>query len=186
MGIQVHAKFQRNRPSPYRDTAGGTFVSPLRWHAPRATMGTDIIRHWSQTWQEGWGYPPKKAACQSGIRFQRYKKRDYMVVTPLKSMTTAGGPLILRFLVYISRNSLRASRSLVIILSCVVVIIAKGSEKFCGDVSFASPVYHMSQYLLNINASLWLKVFGLLEFNVKSIGICSLRPPVIYILPNRF
>ena len=32
---------------------------------------------------------------------------------PLKSVTTAGRPLILRFLVYISRNSLRASRSLV-------------------------------------------------------------------------
>ena len=78
-----------------------------------------MIRHWSHTRQKGWGYPPKKTACQSGLRFQRYK--------PLKSVTTAGRraggpagrragrPLILRFLVYISRNSLRASRSLVII-----------------------------------------------------------------------
>ena len=68
-----------------------------------------MIRHWSHTRQKGWGYPPKKTACQSGLRFQRYK--------PLKSVTTAGRPagrpLILRFLVYISRNSLRASRSLV-------------------------------------------------------------------------
>ena len=70
-----------------------------------------MIRHWSHARQRGWGYPPKKTACQSGLRFQRYK--------PLKSVTTAGRPagrpLILRFLVYISRNSLRASRSLVII-----------------------------------------------------------------------
>ena len=65
-----------------------------------------MIRHWSHARKKGWGYPPKKTACQSGLRFQRYK--------PLKSVTTAGGPLILRFLVYISRNSLRASRSLVI------------------------------------------------------------------------
>ena len=72
-----------------------------------------MIRHWFHARQKGWGYPPKKTACQSGLRFQRYK--------PLKSVTTAGGPagrragrpLILRFLVYISRNSLRASRSLV-------------------------------------------------------------------------
>ena len=27
MGPQVHAKFQRNRPIRYRDTAGGTFVT---------------------------------------------------------------------------------------------------------------------------------------------------------------
>ena len=75
-----------------------------------------MIRHWSHARQKGWGYPPKKTACQSGLRFQRYK--------PLKSVTTAGGPaggpagrpLIIRFLVYISRNSLRASRSLVIIV----------------------------------------------------------------------
>ena len=73
----------------------------------RATVGTNMIRHWSHTRQKGWGYPPKKTACQSGLRFQRYK--------PPKSVTTAGRPLILRFLVYISRNSLRASRSLVII-----------------------------------------------------------------------
>ena len=66
-----------------------------------------MIRHWSHARQKGWGYPPKKTACQSGLRFQRYK--------PPKSVTTAGRPLILRFLVYISRNSLRASRSLVII-----------------------------------------------------------------------
>ena len=69
-----------------------------------------MIRHWSHARQKGWGYPPKKTACQSDLRFQRYK--------PPKSVTTAGGPagrpLILRFLVYISRNSLRASRSLVI------------------------------------------------------------------------
>ena len=64
-----------------------------------------MIRHWSHTRQKGWGYPPKKTACESGLWFQRYK--------PLKSVTTAGRPLILRFLVYISRNSLRASRSLV-------------------------------------------------------------------------
>ena len=68
-----------------------------------------MIRHWSHARQKGWGYPPKKTACQSGLRFQRYK--------PLKSVTTAGRPagrpLILRFLVYISRHSLRASRSLV-------------------------------------------------------------------------
>ena len=73
-------------------------------------MCTAMIRHWSHARQKGWGYPPKKTACQSGLRFQRYN--------PLKSVTTAGGPagrpLILRFLVYISRNSLRASRSLVI------------------------------------------------------------------------
>ena len=50
--------------------------------APRATVGTDMIRHWSHTRQKGWGYPPKKTACQSGLRFQRYK--------PLKSVTTAG------------------------------------------------------------------------------------------------
>ena len=31
---------------------------------------------------EGMGYPPKKTACQSDFRFQRYK--------PLKSVTTAG------------------------------------------------------------------------------------------------
>ena len=88
---------------------------PLRLHAPRATVGTNMIRHWSHARQKGWGYTPKKTACQSDLRFQRYK--------PLKSVTTAGrpagrragGPLILRFLVYISRNSLRASRSLVII-----------------------------------------------------------------------
>ena len=70
-----------------------------------------MIRHWSHARQKGWGYPPKKTAYQSGLRFQRYK--------PLKSVTTAGRPagrpLILRFLVYISRNSLRASRSLVTI-----------------------------------------------------------------------
>ena len=68
-----------------------------------------MIWHGSHARQKGWGYPPKKTACQSGLRFQRYKS--------LKSVTTAGGPagrpLILRFLVYISRNSLRASRSLV-------------------------------------------------------------------------
>ena len=70
-----------------------------------------MIRHWSHARQKGWGYPPKKTDCQSGLRFQRYE--------PLKSVTTAGRPagrpLILRFLVFISRNSLRASRSLVII-----------------------------------------------------------------------
>ena len=38
---------------------------PLRQHAPRATAGTVTIRHWSHTRQEGWGYPPKKTACQS-------------------------------------------------------------------------------------------------------------------------
>ena len=84
-------------------------------------MGTAMIRHWSHTRQEGWGYPPKKTACQSGLRFQRYK--------PLKSVTTAGGPLILRFLVYISRNSLRASRSLVIRLGEVThIFIFTGPE----------------------------------------------------------
>ena len=88
-----------------------------------------MIRHWSHTRQKGWGYPPKKTACQSGLRFQRYK--------PLKSVTTAGGPagrragrpLILRFLVYISRNSLRASRSLVIKHAC--------SRRFYSYVGFA-------------------------------------------------
>ena len=80
-----------------------------------------MIRHWSHARQKGWGYPPKKTACQSGLRFQRYK--------PLKSVTTAGrpagGPLILRFLVYISRSSPRASRSLVKIknvINCLVWI----------------------------------------------------------------
>ena len=75
-----------------------------------------MIRQWSHTRQKGSGYPPKKTACQSGLRFQSYK--------PLKSVTTAGRPLILRFLVYISRNSLRASRSLVITtqdrLACLI------------------------------------------------------------------
>ena len=84
MGHQVHAKIQHNRPSRYRDTAGGTFVTPFRRHAPRAIMGTDMIRHWSHTRQERWGYPPKETACQSSLRFQRYK--------PLKSVTTAGRP----------------------------------------------------------------------------------------------
>ena len=55
MGPQVHSKFQRNRPSRYRETAGGTCVSPLRRHAPRATIGNDMIRQWSHTRQEGWG-----------------------------------------------------------------------------------------------------------------------------------
>ena len=48
-----------------------------------------MIRHWSHARQKGWGYPLKKIACQSGLRFQRYK--------PLKSVTTTGRPLILRF-----------------------------------------------------------------------------------------
>ena len=45
-------------------------------------IGTDMIRYLSHARQEGWGYPPKRTACQSGLRFQRYK--------PLKTVTTAG------------------------------------------------------------------------------------------------
>ena len=82
MGSQVHAKFQRNPPSRYRDIAGGTFVTSPQ--VARATVGTDMFRHWSHARQKGWGYPPKKTACQSGLHFQRYK--------PLKSVTTAGRP----------------------------------------------------------------------------------------------
>ena len=40
---------------------------PLKYateHAPRAPVGTDMIRHWSHARQKGWGYPPKKTACQ--------------------------------------------------------------------------------------------------------------------------
>ena len=35
----------------------------------------------SHTREKGWGYPPKKTACQSGFRFKRYK--------PLKSVPAA-------------------------------------------------------------------------------------------------
>ena len=85
MGSQSHAKFQYNRPSRYRETAGGKFVTPSGRHAPRATVGTGTILHWSHTRKKGWGYPPKKTACQSGFRFQRYKS--------IKSVTTAGRPV---------------------------------------------------------------------------------------------
>ena len=79
---QLHAKFHHNRASRYRVAAGEALVTPLRRHAPGAPIGTDMIRHWSHTRQEGWDYPSKKTACQSGLRFQRYK--------PLKSVTMAG------------------------------------------------------------------------------------------------
>ena len=38
MGPQLHTKFQHNQPSRYRDKVGGTFVTPFRRHAPRATV----------------------------------------------------------------------------------------------------------------------------------------------------
>ena len=73
-----------------------------------------MIWHWSHARQKGWGYPPKKTACQSGLRFQRYKSLKSVTTAGRRAGGPAGRPLILRFLVYISRNSLRASRSLVI------------------------------------------------------------------------
>ena len=83
VGPQVHAKFQRNRPIRYRDTAGGTFVT-----SPQVARATCHSWHWHDSaWgpmhgRRDGGYPSKKTACQSGLRFQRYK--------PLKSVTTAG------------------------------------------------------------------------------------------------
>ena len=85
MGPQVHAKFQRNRPIRYRDTAGGAFVT-----SPKVARATCHNGYWQDSalvpyTAEEMGlhsYAPKKTACQSGLRFQRYK--------PLKSVTTAG------------------------------------------------------------------------------------------------
>ena len=99
MGPQVHTKFQRNRPSRYRHTAGGTFVTPFIQAAPpRATMGTDMVRHWSHI-RHGNGVTHQRRPLVN----RAYGSRD---ISLSKS-------LILRFLVYISRNSLHASRSLV-------------------------------------------------------------------------
>ena len=86
-GGRVHVRTCRDAPPQPRLVESTYLVTPnprhpLRQHAPRAPVGTDIIRHWSHTRQEGWGCPSKKTACQSGLRFQRYK--------PLKSVTTAG------------------------------------------------------------------------------------------------
>ena len=106
-----------------------------------------MIRQWSHTRQKGWGYPPKKTACQSGLRFQRYES--------LKSVTTAGRPLILRFLVYISRNSLRASRSLVIRL---------GSES-CDQISASPNGPKRAKSRDKTAGSLFTRVYTLVEFS---------------------
>ena len=50
MDPQLHAEFHHNRPSRYRETAGGTFVISLK---PRAIVGTDMIQHCSYIRQEG-------------------------------------------------------------------------------------------------------------------------------------
>ena len=43
MEPKLHAKFQHNRSSRYRVTAGGTFVTPLKRHAPRAIVTVVLI-----------------------------------------------------------------------------------------------------------------------------------------------
>ena len=60
MGSQVHAKFQRNRPSRYRETTGGTFVTSSQ--VARATCHS---RHWHNSalvtyTAEGIGLPAKE------------------------------------------------------------------------------------------------------------------------------
>ena len=91
-----------------------------------------MIRHWSHARQKGWGYPPKKTACQSGLRFQRYKPLKSVITAGRPAGRRAGGPLILRFLVYTSRNSLRASRS---------QVTNKISLACCADAYLISRVY---------------------------------------------
>ena len=60
MGPQVHAKFQRNRPSRYRETAGERFVTSSQ--LARATCHS---RHWHDSalvpyTAEGMGLPTKE------------------------------------------------------------------------------------------------------------------------------
>ena len=60
MGPQVHAKFQRNRPSRYRETTGGTFVT-----SPQVARATCHSRHWHDSalvpyMAEGRGLPHQR------------------------------------------------------------------------------------------------------------------------------
>ena len=111
MGPQVHAKFQTQSAQPLpRYSRRNICDIPLgsTRHVPQLAL----------TW---FGIVPIHGR-RDGATHQRrrlvnraYGSRDISLskAWPRPAGRRAGGPLLLRFLVYISRNSLRASRSLV-------------------------------------------------------------------------
>ena len=67
MGPRVHAKFQRNRPSRYRETAGGTFVT-----SPQVARATCHSGYWHDSalvpyTAEGMGVPTKEDRLSIGL-----------------------------------------------------------------------------------------------------------------------
>ena len=67
MGPQVHAKFQRNRPICYRDTAGGIFVT-----SPQVARATCHSWHCHDSalvpyTAEGMGLPTKEDRLSIGL-----------------------------------------------------------------------------------------------------------------------
>ena len=67
MGPQVHVKFQHNRPSRYRDTAGGTFVT-----SPQVARATFHNVHCHDSalipyTAEGMGLPTKEDRLSIGL-----------------------------------------------------------------------------------------------------------------------
>ena len=67
MGPQLHAKFRRNRPSRYRETAGGTFVT-----SPQVARATCHSGCWHDSalvpyTVEGMGVPTKEDRLSIGL-----------------------------------------------------------------------------------------------------------------------
>ena len=49
LGPQLHTKFQRTPSNRHRVAAGGTYVTPLKRHAPCDFITTHMSRHWSHS-----------------------------------------------------------------------------------------------------------------------------------------
>ena len=67
MGSQLHAKFQRNRPSRYQETAGGTFVT-----SPQVARATCHSGYWHDSalvpyTVEEMGVPTKEDRLSIGL-----------------------------------------------------------------------------------------------------------------------
>ena len=75
MGPRVHAKFQRRSAQPLPRYSRRNICDIPSGSTHHVPQGTDVIQHCSHSRQKGWGYPPKKTACQSGLRFQRYNSQ---------------------------------------------------------------------------------------------------------------
>ena len=99
IGPQEHTKFQHNRPSRYRATAGGKCVTPSGRHASRATVG----KYWHDSTLvpytvEGMGGTHQRRPLVN----RAFGSRDISLskAWPRPTGRPAGRPLILRIFPY--------------------------------------------------------------------------------------